>query len=72
MQPCPRQNKESRHRHMIGQELEHPIDKHSRELIVSNIELLLNYCLLLPAAKMIVDEIVNQIPPGKAAPAALS
>ena len=27
---------------------------------------------ILPAAKMIVDEIVNQIPPGKAAPAALS
>ena len=30
---------------MIKQELQHPIDKHSRELIVSNIELLLNYCL---------------------------
>ena len=30
---------------MIKQELEHPIDRHSRELIVSNIELLLNYCL---------------------------
>ncbi len=30
---------------MIKQELLRPIDKHSRELIVSNIELLLNYCL---------------------------
>ena len=30
---------------MIGQELEHLVDRHSRELIVSNIELLLNYCL---------------------------
>ena len=30
---------------MIKQELFRPIDKHSRELIVSNIELLLNYCL---------------------------
>ena len=30
---------------MIKQELSRPIDKHSRELIVSNIELLLNYCL---------------------------
>ena len=30
---------------MIQQELQHAIDKHTRELIVSNIELLLNYCL---------------------------
>ena len=30
---------------MIQQELKHGIDKHTRELIVSNIELLLNYCL---------------------------
>ncbi len=30
---------------MICQELHHSIDKHSKELIVSNIELLLNYCL---------------------------
>lgn len=30
---------------MIQQELQRSIDKHSRELIVSNIELLLNYCL---------------------------
>lgn len=30
---------------MIDAELRHPIDNHTRELIVSNIELLLNYCL---------------------------
>lgn len=29
----------------IGYELEHPIDKHSKGLIVSNIELFLNYCV---------------------------
>ena len=29
----------------IGEELEHPIDKHSRILVVSGIELLLNYCM---------------------------
>ncbi len=29
----------------IGVELEHAIDKHSRSLIVNNIELLLNYCM---------------------------
>ncbi len=29
----------------IEYELEHPIDKHSKKLIVSNIELFLNYCL---------------------------
>ncbi|UHG94481.1 helix-turn-helix domain-containing protein [Spirosoma oryzicola] len=29
----------------IGDELNHPIDKHSKRLIVSAIELLLNYCL---------------------------
>ncbi|EJW91111.1 transcriptional regulator, AraC family, partial [gut metagenome] len=30
---------------MIEMELQRPIDNHTRELIVSNIELLLNYCL---------------------------
>lgn len=29
----------------ISMELEHPIDKHSKELITMNIELLLNYCM---------------------------
>lgn len=31
--------------HNIASELKHAIDKHSRMLIVSNIELLLNYCM---------------------------
>lgn len=30
---------------MISRELNHSIDKHSKDLIISNIELLLNYCL---------------------------
>ena len=31
--------------HKIQYELEHPIDKHSKSLIISNIELFLNYCV---------------------------
>ena len=31
--------------HKIRIELEHPIDKHSKQLIVRNIELLLDYCM---------------------------
>ena len=31
--------------HKIKLELEHPIDKHSKQLIVRNIELLLDYCM---------------------------
>lgn len=30
--------------HIIRTELEHPVDKHSKTLLVNNIELLLNYC----------------------------
>ena len=44
---------------MIGQELQHPIDKHSRELIVSNIELLLNYCLRFYDRQFITREEIN-------------
>ena len=44
---------------MIKQELEHPIDKHSRELIVSNIELLLNYCLRFYDRQFITREEIN-------------
>ena len=44
---------------MIGQELEHPIDRHSRELIVSNIELLLNYCLRFYDRQFITREEIN-------------
>ncbi|WP_337580810.1 AraC family transcriptional regulator, partial [Segatella sp.] len=44
---------------MIKQELEHPIDRHSRELIVSNIELLLNYCLRFYDRQFITREEIN-------------
>lgn len=44
---------------MIEQELHHPIDKHTRELIVSNIELLLNYCLRFYDRQFITREEIN-------------
>ena len=44
---------------MIQQELQHAIDKHSRELIVSNIELLLNYCLRFYDRQFITREEIN-------------
>lgn len=44
---------------MINQELQHSIDKHSRELIVSNIELLLNYCLRFYDRQFITREEIN-------------
>lgn len=44
---------------MINQELQHCIDKHSRELIVSNIELLLNYCLRFYDRQFITREEIN-------------
>ena len=44
---------------MIAQELHHAIDKHSRELIVSNIELLLNYCLRFYDRQFITREEIN-------------
>ena len=44
---------------MIQQELERGIDKHSRELIVSNIELLLNYCLRFYDRQFITREEIN-------------
>ena len=44
---------------MISQELQHSIDKHSRELIVSNIELLLNYCLRFYDRQFITREEIN-------------
>ena len=44
---------------MIEQELHRPIDKHSRELIVSNIELLLNYCLRFYDRQFITREEIN-------------
>ena len=44
---------------MIDTELEHPIDSHTRELIVSNIELLLNYCLRFYDRQFITREEIN-------------
>lgn len=44
---------------MINQELHHSIDKHSRELIVSNIELLLNYCLRFYDRQFVTREEIN-------------
>lgn len=44
---------------MIQQELNHSIDKHSKELIVNNIELLLNYCLRFYDRQFITREDIN-------------
>ncbi len=44
---------------MIQQELQHAIDKHTRELVVSNIELLLNYCLRFYDRQFITREEIN-------------
>ena len=44
---------------MIEQELHRTIDKHTRELIVSNIELLLNYCLRFYDRQFITREEIN-------------
>lgn len=43
----------------IGFELEQAIDKHSRRLIVSNIELFLNYCIRFYDRQFITREIAN-------------
>ncbi len=44
---------------MIQKELRHNIDRHTRELIVSNIELLLNYCLRFYDRQFITREEIN-------------
>ncbi len=44
---------------MIGQELHHTIDKHTRELIVNHIELLLNYCLRFYDRQFVTREEIN-------------
>lgn len=44
---------------MIEMEVQHPIDNHTRELIVSNIELLLNYCLRFYDRQFIMREEIN-------------
>jgi len=44
----------------IQYELLHPIDKHSKRLIVSNIELLLDYCVRFYDRQFITRDIVNK------------
>lgn len=44
---------------MIDAEVKHPIDNHTRELVVSNIELLLNYCLRFYDRQFITREEIN-------------
>ena len=44
---------------MISRELHHAIDKDTRELIVSNIELLLNYCLRFYDRQFVTREEIN-------------
>lgn len=44
----------------IQSELEHSIDKHSRQLISMNIELLLNYCMRFYERQFITREIANR------------
>lgn len=44
----------------IGYELEHAIDKHSKRLIVSNIEMLLNYCVRFYDRQFLTRDHVHQ------------
>jgi AraC family transcriptional activator of pobA len=44
----------------IETELRHPIDKHSKTLIVTNVELLLNYCIRFYDRQFITREVVNK------------
>jgi len=46
--------------HKIGLELQHAVDKHSKTLIVSNIELFLNYCVRFYDRQFITREHVNK------------
>ena len=46
--------------HKIKLELEHPIDKHSKQLIVRNIELLLDYCMRFYERQFITRNEVNK------------
>jgi AraC-like DNA-binding protein len=44
----------------IAMELKHNIDKHSKKLILSNIELLLNYCIRFYERQFTTREVVNK------------
>ncbi len=43
----------------IVRELQHPIDKFSKSLIISNIEVLLNYCMRFYERQFITREVIN-------------
>ena len=43
----------------INRELEHPVDKFSRQLFVSNIEVLLNYCMRFYERQFVTREVLN-------------
>lgn len=45
--------------HEIHKELQHPIDRHSKRIIVSNIELLLNHCIRFYDRQFVTRETVN-------------
>lgn len=47
--------------HKIQIELEHAIDKHSKQLIVRNIELLLDYCMRFYERQFITRNQANKI-----------
>ena len=43
----------------IARELEHPIDRFSKPLIISNIEVLLNYCMRFYERQFVTREVLN-------------
>ena len=43
----------------INRELEHPVDKFSRQLFVSNIEVLLNYCMRFYERQFVTRKVLN-------------
>ena len=45
--------------HIIEVELQHPIDKHSRGLIITNLELLLDYCMRFYERQFVTRQDMN-------------
>ena len=46
--------------HEIREELEHTIDKHTKQIITSNIETLLNHCVRFYERQFVTREVVNR------------